>query len=191
MLIQQWLFHKQIYPRRVKEGAHLDIYLGGQDFVDTMKAVRKGYYRSENYPAITKLHAFQPGEIYNDGNIKVTAYGNDHMGRRKTDNSQIASSFLFECANGKKIFFSGDLSKEYDLPLEGIKGGVDLLVSELVHYPLPKAIERLKDQPIKKICFQHHGDAWERAGWQKRFADFSKQLTSPAEIVHDNDVRFV
>ena len=191
MLIQQWLFHKQIYPRRVKEGAHLDIYLGGQDFVDTMKGVRKGYYRSENYPAITKLHAFQPGEIYNDGNIKVTAYGNDHMGRRKTDNSQIASSFLFECANGKKIFFSGDLSKEYDLPLEGIKGGVDLLVSELVHYPLPKAIERLKDQPIKKICFQHYGDAWERAGWQKRFADFSKQLTSPAEIVHDNDVRYV
>ena len=83
------------------------------------------------------------------------------------------------------------MSKEYDLPLEGIKGGVDLLVSELVHYPLPKAIERLKDQPIKKICFQHYGDAWERAGWQKRFADFSKQLTSPAEIVRDNDVRFV
>ena len=170
--------------------ATYDILLPSSDLLQIMKDIKTAH-RHGTYPKWHHFQVFKEGQIFDDGNVKVTAYGNDHMSRLP-DGTPVAFSFLFECANGKRIFFSGDLHKSFDLPLEGIKkNGVDLLVCELVHYPIKLAVERLKDLPVKKTCFQHHGDAWEAKGWEERFAKFSSQLTMPSEIMTDGDVRFV
>lgn len=191
MLLAQHSFAHWCYKKRVKPGLVLDVLLPGEDFCKSMLDLLGSPLLHLPNKKVQNVRAYVPGVIFDDGNVKVTAYGNDHMGRRK-DGTQIAHSLLFECANGKRIFFSGDLSSKYDLPLEGIKDkGVDLLVSELVHYPIACAVERLKGLPIKKVCFQHYGDQWEAPGWQKRFADFAAQLTMPAERVKDLDVRYV
>lgn len=191
MLLGQHSFAHWCYKKRVKPGLVLDVLLPGEDFLkDMLETLATPLLRLPN-KKVQNVRAYTPGVIFDDGNVKVTAYGNDHMGRRK-DGTQIAHSLLFECANGKRIYFSGDLSNKYDLPLEAIgEKGVDLLVSELVHYPISCAVERLKGLPIKKVCFQHYGDTWEAAGWQQRFAAFAAQLTMPAERVTDLDVRYV
>lgn len=96
---------------------------------------------------------------------------------------------------GKRIYFSGDLSSAYDLPLDPFKDGqkVDVLVSELVHYPLKCAVKRLAGLPIGKVLFHHYGDGWEdgQPGRDERFENFRRQLGIPAEIVTDLDIRHV
>lgn len=190
MLLVQHSFQNFSYRRKLKEKKPIEVLLPGPELLRTVTETHKLPYvgKLANYQHVRQ---YAPGVIFDDGTVKVTAYGNDHMGRRK-DGTQYAHSLLFELSNGKRIYFSGDVSREFDLPLEPMeKGRVDLLVCELVHYPIEKAVERLKGRAIGKICFQHYGDKWEAPGWEERFAAFASQLTMPAERVADLDVRFV
>ena len=190
MLLVQHSFQNDVYRGKLKEKKPIEVLLPGPELLRTITEAHKLPYVGQlaNYQHIRK---YAPGVIFDDGTVKVTAYGNDHMGRRK-DGTQYAHSLLFELSNGKRIYFSGDVSREFDLPLEPMeKGRIDLLVCELVHYPIEKAVERLKGRAIDKICFQHYGDQWEASGWEKRFAAFVSQLTMPAERVADLDVRVV
>ena len=190
MLLVQHSFQNYSYRRKLKEKKPIEVLLPGPELLRTVTEIHK-------LPYVGKLAGYQhvrkyaPGVILDDGTVKVTAYGNDHMGRRG-DGTQYAHSLLFELSNGKRIYFSGDVSKNFDLPLEPMeKGRVDLLVCELVHYPIEKAVERLKGRQIGKICFQHYGDSWEASGWEGRFAAFAAQLAIPAERMADLDVCFV
>lgn len=190
MLLGQHSFQNFSYRRKLKEKKPIEVLLPGPELVRTITEAHKLPYVGQlaDYQHVRK---YGPGVIFDDGMVKVTAYGNDHMGRRP-DGTQFAHSLLFELSNGKRIYFSGDVSKEFDLPLEPFeKGRVDLLVCELVHYPIKNAVERLKGREIGKVCFQHYGDNWESPGWEERFAAFASQLTVPAERVADLDVRFV
>lgn len=190
MLLVQHSFQNFSYRRKLKEKKPIEVLLPGPELLRTVTETHKLPYvgKLANYQHVRQ---YAPGVIFDDGTVKVTAYGNDHMGRRK-DGTQYAHSLLFELSNGKRIYFSGDVSREFDLPLEPMeKGRVDLLVCELVHYPIEKAVERLKGRAIGKICFQHYGDKWEAPGWEERFAAFASQLTMPAERVADLEVRFV
>ena len=190
MLLTQHSFQNYSYRRKLKQKKPLEVLLPGPELLQTITEIHKLQYvgRIQEYQHV---RAYKPGVIFDDGSVKVTAYGNDHMGRRP-DGSQLAHSLLFELSNGKRIYFSGDVSKTFDLPLEPLKAGpVDLLVCELVHYPIQNAVARLKGQAIGKVCFQHYGDRWEAPGWEERFAAFAAQLTMPAERVADLDVRFL
>ena len=190
MLLVQHSFQNFSYRRKLKEKKPIEVLLPGPELVRTVLETHKLPF-ADALADYQHVRAYAPGVIFDDGAVKVTAYGNDHMGRRK-DGTQYAHSLLFELSNGKRIYFSGDLSKDFDLPLEPMeKGRVDLLVCELVHYPIQKAVERLMDRAIGKICFQHYGDGWEAPGWEERFAAFASRLTVSAERVTDLDVRFV
>ena len=191
MLIKQHSFQNWCYHRDVKAITPLEVLLPDADLEETMRL----YHSRPNVGTLKDyqhLKTYKPGVIYRDDFITVTAYGNDHMGRR-ADGSQIAHSLLMEFSNGRRVYFSGDLSEKFDLPLDPFKDGgkVDLLVCEHVHYPDELAVKRLKGLPVAKICFQHYWDSWETPGWQERFAAFASQLTMPAERVTDYDVRNV
>lgn len=193
-LLYQHSFVYESRKRRTRPRHVLDVLVPGEDVRGAVlqslaSPLLQLPYRKLPNPKIQNVRAYASGVIFDDGNVKVTAYGNGHMGHR-ADGTPRSYSFLFECANGRRIFFSGDLTSRYDLPLEGIREkGVDLLVSELVHYPIARAIACLKGLPIGKICFQHYADRWEEPGWEKRFAEFAAQLALPAERVKDLDVR--
>lgn len=76
------------------------------------------------------------GEIFDDGNIKVTAY--------KTKHFADSHSLLVE-AEGKRILFTGDLRHDLiDFPKEAVKNGVDLLIMEGAH-------ARLASEPILNV----------------------------------------
>lgn len=188
-LMEQYVFFQHV--RRIKRPAGWLPVRVPVTMVEMMREVRRVYYKRPNYNPTLDLQEYHEGEIFNDGHIKVTAYGNGHMPKLKDGRPQ-AHSFLFELSNGKRIVFSGDLSPQYDLPMAPFEGKrVDLLVSELVHYKPEFAVERLKGRDIGHICFQHHGDWWEAPGWEKRFAPLAAQLPAPAEIMTDGTVHYV
>ncbi|HNX36193.1 MAG TPA: MBL fold metallo-hydrolase [Kiritimatiellia bacterium] len=190
MLLVQHGFQNLSYRANVKVKKPVEVLLPGPELEQTIRAIHDLAHFGKLQDC-QHLKAYRAGVIFDDGNVKVTAYGNDHMGRR-ADGTQFAHSLLIELSNGRRIYFSGDVNKDFDLPLGPFdKGRVDLLVCELVHYPIAKAVERLKGRDIAKICFQHYGDGWEAPGWQERFAAFALQLGIPSERVTDLDVRYV
>lgn len=190
MLLVQHSFQNRLYRRELNQKQPIEVLLPGPELEQTIRGIHALPHVGKIYD-YQHIRQYRPGVIFDDGTVKVMAYGNDHMGRRP-DGTQYAHSLLFALSNGKRIYFSGDVSKQFDLPLVPIEDGpVDLLVCELVHYRLQDAVDRLKGKKINKICFQHYDDCWERPGWQERFASFAAQLTVPAERVADLDVRYV
>jgi L-ascorbate metabolism protein UlaG (beta-lactamase superfamily) len=166
------------------------VLLPGDDvkksIADTMRILRFG----RGIPDYCDAIGFGDGVIFEDGGLRVTAIGNDHM-KRRADGSARAYSFLFEGA-GKRIVFSGDLSNTFDFPYAVIEPGLDLIVCELVHFPVKLVVEGLRDKAIKHGCFQHASNHYcDVVHGKERFAAFSKQLTFPAELVDDGTVRTV
>ncbi len=96
------------------------------------------------------------GFIYADENIKLTAY--------RTDHNDHSFGYLLE-AEGKRVYFSGDLSGANKRPdgnpdvwVEAFDKGLDLAVLELAHFSaVDKYYAFLKDRKnIKTICINHH-----------------------------------
>jgi hypothetical protein len=103
-----------------------------------------------------KNHLYEEGVIFDDGVIKVTAIQNKHTDR--------AFSFYVE-AEGKKVFFSGDLKiqesdagEKPDLPAEEFDKGLDLAILELAHFnAVDKYYKFLKDRTnINTVCINHY-----------------------------------
>ncbi len=96
------------------------------------------------------------GFSYQDENIKISAFRTKHI--------EQSFSYLLE-AEGKRVFFSGDLKiltkptdEAPDLPLEEFDKGFDLAILELAHFAAQdKYYSLLKDRDnIKTICINHY-----------------------------------
>lgn len=102
----------------------------------------------ENFRTL-KTREVQEGEIFDDGFIKVTAY--------RTAHSEYSYSYLIE-AEGKRVLFSGDLSKtpEQDFPYAALTPRLDLAVCELGHFTADKYDLIFNGQTApKKLCINH------------------------------------
>ena len=75
----------------------------------------------------------------------------------KTAHSPSVASFgfLVEC-EGKRIYFSGDMCHDlHDFPALLYETEVDLLITELAHFPVDLLFEKLRDCRAKRICLNH------------------------------------
>jgi len=106
------------------------------------------------------------GFIYEDGNITITAFRNMHIGE--------SFSYILE-AEGKRIYFSGDLAHQskldnptQDMPIEEFDKGLDLAIMEYAHFDAPdKYYELLKDRKnIKTICLNHYATERMASGFE-------------------------
>lgn len=94
------------------------------------------------------------GLIYEDENVKVTAYHNHHMQKEEGD-GWMSYTYVME-TEGKKIVFSGDVRDMQDL--EAVIGdGCDLLMVETGHHKVLTVGEFLDRKHIGKAIFTHHG----------------------------------
>ena len=130
------------------------------------------------------VNAYAPGIIYDDGALRVTAYRNRHF---PPTGEQRSYSLLVE-ADGKRVLFTGDLSTTYaDFPIEAVGERCDLLISELVHYPLENGVEMLRNLPIRQVIYQHLDDCWDTPEGREKFAAAIAKLPFPAGIGRDGE----
>ena len=103
-----------------------------------------------------KFNHVDDGFVYRDEKIKLSAFRTGH-----TDES---FSYLLE-AEGKRVFFSGDLKiqesdteEKPDLPAEEFDKGLDLAILELAHFnAVDKYYKFLKDRTnINTVCINHY-----------------------------------
>ncbi len=90
---------------------------------------------------------YKSGEIYSDFNITVTAFPTKH-----TDKS---FAFQIKC-EGKRIVYSGDISKTSDLD-STIGDGCDALICETAHVTLSDVCTYAKDKKVKALFLTHNG----------------------------------
>lgn len=109
------------------------------------------------------MRSFEFGHVddgfeYCDEDIKLVAYRNGHMAQ--------SFSYVLE-AEGKRVFFSGDLGTPQslgnplaDIPLGEFDKGFDLAVLELAHFDATeKYYPLLKDRTnIKTVCINHYSN---------------------------------
>ena len=99
------------------------------------------------------------GEIFDDGDLRVEALHNEHMG--VPDAGRPWRSFSFGIrAGGKAVVYSGDVRGVAELaPLAA--AGCDLLLMETGHHVIPDVCEYLAAAgwPIGQVAFIHHGRA--------------------------------
>ena len=99
----------------------------------------------------------EEGFTYRDKNLTLSAYLNNHLKDRlkeKYPHLKLQSySFLLE-AEGKRIVYSGDVSKVEDLePL--LKEDIELLISEIAHFKPEELFKFLLKKKVKKIILTH------------------------------------
>ena len=95
----------------------------------------------------------QPGLVYADENIRVTALPTRHM----AGENRPSYAYLVE-AEGKKALFTGDLSHHLaleDFPDYALKQHVDLLVMEMAHFGVEQAVPYLARCQTGRLEVQH------------------------------------
>lgn len=149
----------------------LDLY--GPEGIDTLAAGIKQFYTEDIHirrdltggqpgtGADFALHVAHPGVVYDDGEVKVTAFLVDHAPVK------LAFGYRFE-SHGRVIVFSGDYRPHDDL-IPAIKGA-DVFVSEVY---LPEYFDRREDKKVAGRLKSYHctpeeaGELAQKAGVKK------------------------
>ena len=104
--------------------------------------VGKGKKRQLQYRPV------EPGVIYDDGALRVTAIPNRHIA--------VSYSFLME-AEGKRVLLSGDLKNpKIDFPIEALSAPLDLIVTECAHFSASEYLPLLENPNVRKVCITHY-----------------------------------
>ena len=122
-----------------------------------------------------RFNEVKEGVIFDDGILKVTAI--------RTKHCTISYAYLIE-AEGKRVLFSGDLSKNPsdDFPYSVLDLPLELAVLENAHFSAKEYINILSGKPnVKKVCFNHYSQKWiEDIGYT------IKALEQPVILATDN-----
>lgn len=94
------------------------------------------------------------GLIFENQDIKITAYHNHHL-EKSIDSTWQSFSFCIEIDN-KRIIYSGDIRDEHDLDLV-INNGCDVLIVETGHHKVKNICEYAATKNVGKLLFTHHG----------------------------------
>lgn len=96
--------------------------------------------------------AFSPveaGTVYADEHIRLTAF--------RTKHTDASYAFLLE-AEGKRVFFSGDLYRDpqLDFPMEVLAKPLSLAVCETAHFNVSSYLPILSNAAIQTLCINHY-----------------------------------
>ena len=123
-----------------------------QKGIDVMKALLEAAIGSFDGERV-RFEMMTPDAVYEDENIRVTPFPTQHLAGA----GRPAYSYLVE-AEGKKVFFSGDLSghlEKKDFPAYVLNNEVDLMVCEMAHFTVDEVMPYLEKCRANQVLFNH------------------------------------
>ena len=165
---------------------HIEVFMTEPALFDAAAALCNGGATTERSPKLNftaTVHELSDGVMYEDENIRVTATHNSHL-KEDGSNGWHAYSFLIE-AEGKRIVFSGDVGKPYEL--DPIIENCDHLIMETGHHKVKDVCEYAISRGVKALRFNHHGrEILEgRAAAEGLVAAYSKESGIPIQLCFD------
>ena len=119
------------------------------------------------------MHVFTEGPVFEDENVRITAH--------RTRHTEASFGFLVE-AEGKRVYFSGDMLKDisdcpdfvYELP-------TDLIVCECAHNCLPRIADKLNAMQTQRLIINHIA----KPHSESEFAEAKPLINKPIELAYD------
>jgi ribonuclease BN (tRNA processing enzyme) len=150
IMLSGWAFPEARFGMYVPEQRVADAF---HAFREALMGKRSGDQPLPDLPKReprVQFHVYEAGEIYDDGVLKVTAYPTGHCLPRPS------YAFMLE-AEGKRVFFSGDLAYGLgDYPAVVSQVETDLFVCEMAHFTGEEIAPRLDTCKTKKLIFHHY-----------------------------------
>ncbi len=128
-----------------------DVYLTEQVFIDAISNLLiAGFGGTAHFPnERVRLHLIDNLKVYQDEELKVTAFPTEHMKTRP------AYGYLLE-SESKKVHISGDLHGQLvDYPAFLNEAKIDALVVECAHFPAERLLEKLRGCKANRIMPVH------------------------------------
>lgn len=145
-----WLVGKMVWRNKAlpKHGGY-DVYLPDMEIWAAVKILLKyGGGFSSQYSV--QAHMVEEGIIFDDGTVRVTAFGNGHMGKY-----DCSFSYRIEC-EGKIVVYSGDV-KSYAEMDEAIGDGCGALICETGHHLIDDTHKYISGKNVGRVFYVHHG----------------------------------
>lgn len=142
---------KKVLPKN----GDVEVYLPVKETFDGIMGVLKNSEGGYSCEYNTNFHQVKDGVLFDDGNVKVTAFHNEHISRDEETGDYRSFSYLIE-AEDKKIVYSGDLRRLTELD-DIISDGVDALIVETGHRSILNVYEYTKEKNIGMVYFNHNG----------------------------------
>lgn len=99
-----------------------------------------------------KYRETQPGVVFDDGVLKVTAIATQHCHK--------SYAYLLE-AEGKAVLCTGDLKRPgIDFPAVAMEKPLDLVICESAHFPATEYLPVFDKCDIKKVCVTHYSQTF-------------------------------
>ena len=183
------LFKKLInrYKTPLAHNNTIEVFMTEPALFDAAATLCNGGATPERVPRLhfdANVHELFDGVVYEDENVRVSAIHNTHL---KEDGSAgwHAYSFLIE-AEGKRIVFSGDVGKPYEL--DGLLAdGCDLLIMETGHHKVKDVCEYAISRGVGVLRFNHHGREIleDRDAAESLIAQYSAESGTPIKLCFD------
>lgn len=144
--------------RRTDNDPATQIFLPEEQAIPAVTAFVAVTHRLWNDKQLS-LAAISAGEVYQDENIRVTAYLTRHCDNENKDFPSFA--FAVE-AEGKLLVFTGDVSRHLqDFPVAAFDREA-VCIMECQHYQPQIAAEILRKLPISRFIGVHISDKWDK-----------------------------
>jgi len=127
-----------------------------------------------------EVKTIKDGFVFDNGDIRVTALHNEHMGVPE-DGMWRSYSFAVE-VEGRKIVYSGDFAHLSELDAL-TDSGCDMLICESGHHKVAEILEYAERKGIERLRFNHHGR--EIINDRAAAEDLIKNYSRHAIIVYD------
>ena len=125
-----------------------------------------------------------PGEIYDDGVLRIHAIPTEHM---TWSTGRAVPSYAYALfAEGKSVLHTGDLRGDFsDFPAGD--AAWDLCLCESTHYSPEIALPLLHRAKIRRLVFHHVADRWHGEDGEKALLSAVSPLSYPVSVAHDGD----
>ena len=130
--------------------------------------------------ARVKFHTVTHEFLYDDGNVRVSLYPTKHL----EIIDRPSYGVLFE-SDGKRIYFSGDLSQHIELddfPPVHLTAGADLFVCELAHFTIDEVRPYLERCGARRVAFTHVYPLSKYEEMRTAFSDLDFELLAPSDM---------
>lgn len=161
----------------------LEVRLPEQNAITALDAWRAANHtnRFSNHINIT---AYAPGTIFDDNNIRVTAFPTRHL-EPLHDPHAVSYALKLTTAKNTSVLFSGDLAQDFaDFPL-GAANGCTAVFLEITHYNLEQAILALATLNIGQLIFYHVHNPWQTAQGRLKALRLCRHLPYPVSFSFD------
>ncbi len=128
-----------------------------------------------------QMKLYEPGLIYADENITVTAIATDHVVGGRPGNAMMLEG------DGQRVIITGDLHREdpYDFPAIAESEPSDAIICEFEHFHMDALLPHMEKCQTKQFIFHHYNAPWSVAEIQA--LQESKVLPYPVVLAKAGD----